>query len=673
MAVFLERGINGAGFVPQPATGPVFADVPESGFAAANIEKFFADGITGGCGPNIFCPNESVTRAQMAVFLVRAFNLSGGGGGGSFVISTDVGPNGSIFPEIRTATAGEAGLEFVVTPADGFRVNTIGGCDNGANGVLGEIDGNTYITGVINANCTISVTFAPVESLAIVPEFPINGVNWNDYVVSTGGSASDVECTQNSEVCVHGGERRKVIVIGKNSCEDLLIAEELSGFIPGPGFGNFFNWECRLNSSGVAEFVSTGLADDMHFSGLLDFGSAAFGSNSIVVYYKGSLYGESQNTIDSTWNNVIEFTTLVSGGTRFLGQQGRIYLLTAAELTRPGTDNRGKFAFAANKVSLLIEGGAGLLGPPGGGDDSYVVESTGADFLWFEGQISAPENEVALRLDGSNFSTLRGVIASNANDGTNTNTSIDVGIELNNSHNNRLQYIHAHNNVFNGIRLNGSDDNVISHAIVELNGQDGILIRGNSRRNVVNDVTAGLNIESGVRIDSGSTDNSVTGLVAENNRSGLSLDSVGNNDFTDVTATSNASSGISLFISTFNTFDSIIATGNGNGNNNEGGVILIGASNNSFENVTASTNSGVGISLVVNQDNAGPDTYSDSNTFRTVTALGNISTDIVLQDSAGNTFTNVDALTCNVSPVAGNEMPRPSTNPGLDNNCNPVP
>jgi hypothetical protein len=75
MAVFLERGINGAGFVPQPATGPVFADVPESGFAAANIEKLFADGITGGCGAARYCPNNSVTRAQMAVFLVRTFGF----------------------------------------------------------------------------------------------------------------------------------------------------------------------------------------------------------------------------------------------------------------------------------------------------------------------------------------------------------------------------------------------------------------------------------------------------------------------------------------------------------------------------------------------------------------------------------------------------------------------
>ncbi len=72
MAVFLERGINGAGFTPAPATGTVFSDVPANAFAARFIERLFADGITGGCGGGRYCPNQSVTRAQMAVFLLRA-------------------------------------------------------------------------------------------------------------------------------------------------------------------------------------------------------------------------------------------------------------------------------------------------------------------------------------------------------------------------------------------------------------------------------------------------------------------------------------------------------------------------------------------------------------------------------------------------------------------------
>jgi hypothetical protein len=72
MAVFLERGMNGAGFSPPPATGNYFLDVPATAFAASFIEQLFRDGITSGCGGDNYCPSNTVTRAQMAVFLLRA-------------------------------------------------------------------------------------------------------------------------------------------------------------------------------------------------------------------------------------------------------------------------------------------------------------------------------------------------------------------------------------------------------------------------------------------------------------------------------------------------------------------------------------------------------------------------------------------------------------------------
>jgi len=77
MAVFLERGMNGSGFSPPAATGNVFLDIAAGDFAAAFIEQFFLDGITSGCGGNNYCPNDAVTRAQMAVFLLRAKHGAG--------------------------------------------------------------------------------------------------------------------------------------------------------------------------------------------------------------------------------------------------------------------------------------------------------------------------------------------------------------------------------------------------------------------------------------------------------------------------------------------------------------------------------------------------------------------------------------------------------------------
>ena len=72
MAVFLERGIHGSDFSPPAASGTLFLDVAANAFAAAFIEQLFVDGITGGCGNNKYCPSDPVTRGQMAVFLLRA-------------------------------------------------------------------------------------------------------------------------------------------------------------------------------------------------------------------------------------------------------------------------------------------------------------------------------------------------------------------------------------------------------------------------------------------------------------------------------------------------------------------------------------------------------------------------------------------------------------------------
>jgi hypothetical protein len=72
MAVFLLRGIHGNSYAPPPATGGLFGDVPSGYWAAAWVEQLAAEGITGGCGAGNFCPDAIVTRDQMAVFLLRA-------------------------------------------------------------------------------------------------------------------------------------------------------------------------------------------------------------------------------------------------------------------------------------------------------------------------------------------------------------------------------------------------------------------------------------------------------------------------------------------------------------------------------------------------------------------------------------------------------------------------
>jgi len=75
--VFLLRTKYGSSYTPPPATG-IFADVPTNYWAANWIEQLYTEGITTGCGTNplLYCPENSVTRAEIAVLLARTFNLA---------------------------------------------------------------------------------------------------------------------------------------------------------------------------------------------------------------------------------------------------------------------------------------------------------------------------------------------------------------------------------------------------------------------------------------------------------------------------------------------------------------------------------------------------------------------------------------------------------------------
>jgi photosystem II stability/assembly factor-like uncharacterized protein len=74
VAALLLRGKNGGLFVPPPATGTVFADVPAGSLAADFIEELAREGITSGCGGGDFCPSASVTRAEMAVLVLKTLH-----------------------------------------------------------------------------------------------------------------------------------------------------------------------------------------------------------------------------------------------------------------------------------------------------------------------------------------------------------------------------------------------------------------------------------------------------------------------------------------------------------------------------------------------------------------------------------------------------------------------
>ena len=75
MAVFIERALGN--FSPNPSPTDMFGDVPDGHPFKPFIEQLYNDGVTSGCSasPLLYCPDQPVTRGQMAVFLVRAFGI----------------------------------------------------------------------------------------------------------------------------------------------------------------------------------------------------------------------------------------------------------------------------------------------------------------------------------------------------------------------------------------------------------------------------------------------------------------------------------------------------------------------------------------------------------------------------------------------------------------------
>jgi len=74
MAVFLLKATHDAAWAPPLCNAPGrFLDVACPGPFTDWVEELSEEGITGGCGENIYCPDSPVRRDQMAALLLRAW------------------------------------------------------------------------------------------------------------------------------------------------------------------------------------------------------------------------------------------------------------------------------------------------------------------------------------------------------------------------------------------------------------------------------------------------------------------------------------------------------------------------------------------------------------------------------------------------------------------------
>ena len=104
MAVFLLKAKYGASYVPPPCSGEYF-DVPCPSPFADWIEQVTAEGISVGCGSGNYCPDDPVLRQQMAVFLLKAKHGSAYAPPPASGVFLDVPPQNPFAPWIEQLAA----------------------------------------------------------------------------------------------------------------------------------------------------------------------------------------------------------------------------------------------------------------------------------------------------------------------------------------------------------------------------------------------------------------------------------------------------------------------------------------------------------------------------------------------------------------------------------------
>ena len=155
----------------QLAAPPIFEDVPVGHWAQNFVERVSQEGITGGCrfddpatpqNEALFCPDDPVTRAQMAIFLVSSLGIlrddiakipQGETGPAGLT-----GPTGLTGPQGIQGLAGPQGLQGVPGPQGPQGIQGLIG-SQGPQGPRGEPGSITQLIGQMCPDNKVLVGF----------------------------------------------------------------------------------------------------------------------------------------------------------------------------------------------------------------------------------------------------------------------------------------------------------------------------------------------------------------------------------------------------------------------------------------------------------------------------------------------------------------------------------
>lgn len=496
----------------------------------------------------------------LLVFLTMLAACSGGGSSGS-------GQTGDTLYTIGGTVSGLSGEIVLRNDQDLLTISA----DGNFTFATGLVAGSTYRvtveiqhagqvclvfdgSGTVAADVTnISVQCAMDIGL-VTPLYPVNGADWNDYVVDDGLSpltATGTACQSASDTsCLHGGEMRLLTLIGYSSCTDLSARD----------FIDAFEWVCD-DSLGTVRIISTGLKDSSGLADLIDFSVPGWAGNHVMVYSALELVAIS--TSEAWWSNAFAQDIQATAN-------GTIYVISE-DLDLTGTGTGLAVGWGTDKVALVAAPGV-LVSGRGGGAGASVMHASLNNFIWLEGMtIDATGSDYGIYWNAVKFSVMRNLAAHSAD-----TSAISNGIQFDGGSNLRLSGLAVSGNAQDGIRAsfaNSEARNITSSD----NNNSGIRLSGSG--NTLDNIAATGNT-TGIYISS-STGNELSAVATDGNSTGVVLFQSANNLITDIVS-AHESAGLSLQQS---------SDGNliGNADLHRSGFSLINSSANIVTDISAGT------------------------------------------------------------------------------------
>ncbi|MEQ1877678.1 MAG: right-handed parallel beta-helix repeat-containing protein, partial [Bdellovibrionia bacterium] len=501
-------------------------------------------------------------------------------------------------------------------------------------------------------------TFEPEAipvSLSVEPVYAQNS-GWNDYVKNDEPAKSvyeqdDTACTGAEtalDSCIHGGEKRKVVVNGRSTCANLGLVDGL----------NAFDWTC-LVIAGKATFFSKNLKIEKGLRDLVT--KAGWKNNKVVLREAGTATAQSTEAV--WWSNPVAALPILTSNIILDGvdndTSGPDTVFAAGTiLVFDSNANVGGFNINADRLALVGLQGATLTwaggsplncssttGEASGSDRRCLVASGSQKFIWIEGTFDGGNTaQHGVFLHSAAFVGMKFLRVMKA---------VKSGIVFDQTRNSAGGVILTQNNGEDGIELSGSSKNTFVLAISADNGRDGMRFASNSLDNrlylsgisnsaqrgiyVLNSTgfllslssvkgsgMSGLELDNSpqARIESSSFQvSALHGLSALNGSQDLTLELVW--------ASGNTQNGFNI-----SAVDELRATGLNAANNGGAGVALTGSADAILVGVVAGFNGGAGLNLA----------SSDTATATFITSVGNGAEGIVI---TSDTATIVQAVALN--------------------------